>query len=183
MGNAATGGRETVMSDPASEPSLIGAAWAAASALFGAVLAFGGAHYWYGKAAKAHFDAETLDEKKKLMDRVTELEAQLRLVSQSMVPISTAFQAILVKELTHFHTPVMDALLVKLGPPFILTSEEEGQLLIKLAERAAEVGSLMTESERDAATILPMVIRRVKAEAALNVGELQLMATETGTAK
>jgi hypothetical protein len=102
-------------------------------------------------------------------ERMTEVEKQLALVKQSITPISAAFQAILIKELTHFHTPVMDALMVKVGPPYTLTDVEEKELIAALEVRMQEVGSLITESERDAAAMLPMVIKRVKAELAMGV--------------
>jgi hypothetical protein len=70
--------------------------------------------------------------------------------------------------LTHFHTPVMDALMVKLGdvgtPPTI-TEEEEVELIAALKQRAEDVGPLIDEDERDAAELLPIQMRRVKREA------------------
>lgn len=121
--------------------------------------------------ARARTKKEQADEK--LIDRVIELESQLLLLRQQVVPISTAFQAILIKELTHIHEPVVDELLAKIGPPYILNPEEEEQLLSALADRVNSTSAMMTESERGAAAMLPMVIKRVRAELALNVGDLQ----------
>src|SRR5678815_4707353 len=81
------------------------------------------------------------------------------------MPISTAFQAILIKELTHFHTPVMDALMSKIGPPFTLTAAEETELIAALEQRTQDMAAEISDSERDAAKILPLVMKRAKLEA------------------
>lgn len=96
--------------------------------------------------------------------RMEDVEKQLALVSQAVVPISTAFQAILVKELTHFHTPAMDALLRKLGPPYTLTLEEEVELAAALQQRMKDMAVEISDSERDAAQMLPLVMKRVRTE-------------------
>ena len=80
------------------------------------------------------------------------------------VPISTAFQAILIKELTHFHTPEMDALMAKIGPPNTLTVVEQERLAVLLNERMKDMGPLISDSERDAARILPAIMKRAKIE-------------------
>jgi len=145
-----------------------------ATLLAGALLTFLASWFWWFKKVRQS-DAEKLSlAAETLVKRVNDLERQLGLVNQAIVPISAAFQAILVKELTHFHTPVMDALMVKLGPPYILTDAEEQELIVALAQRANEMSSLITESERDAATMLPMVIKRVKTETALDSSALRL---------
>jgi len=100
----------------------------------------------------------------KLIGRVVELEKNLALVNQAVVPISAAFQAILIKDLTHFHTPEMDNLLAKIGPPLTLTAQEAARLEVLLAARARDVDNLISEQERDAARMLPMVMRRVLAD-------------------
>ena len=96
--------------------------------------------------------------------RLADLEGKLALVNAAVIPISTAFQAILIKELTHFHTPEMDALLVKVGPPNTLTGDEETRLAVLLAERTKDMGPKISDSERDAASILPAVMRRARKE-------------------
>ena len=107
---------------------------------------------------------------------VESLARQLVLVGQTAVPLSLAFQALLVKELTHYHTPAVDALLAKLGPPFLLTSAEENVLLEALRQRERDMGAAISESEREAAHILPAVIRRVQRElAALPLVEAPLV--------
>jgi len=115
---------------------------------------------------------EFIDEVEKRERRISELERQLAVLNQVVVPISTAFQAILIKELTHMHTPEMDALLAKIGPPSTLTDAEEVELAEGLAQRAKDMGDQISESERDAALILPSVIKRAKAESvALALGD------------
>jgi hypothetical protein len=99
-----------------------------------------------------------------LLMRVDDLERQNALISRQTIPISAAFQATLIQDLTHFHTPEMDALLVKLGPPFVLTQREVDRLIMLLEERERDLGGDVGQGERDAARMLPMVIRRVAAD-------------------
>jgi hypothetical protein len=96
--------------------------------------------------------------------RVAEIELKLALVNQQMVPIATAMTAMFVKELTHFHTPELDALMVKVGPPNTLTAAEVDRMSVLLEERARDMGPLITASERDAAIMLLPMIRRSQAE-------------------
>ena len=142
-------------------------------AVIAAMLSFIGALYWTGR--KAALDAAALTEAKAdtLHQRVDELERQMMAIGTTVQPISAAFQAILVKELTHFHTPVLDALLVKLGPPFTLTADEEKQLAAELAKRERDMGPSITPSERNAAGMLPWLIPRVRA-AAERVGAIDV---------
>jgi hypothetical protein len=100
----------------------------------------------------------------KLEARVAELTERLSLVSAQVVPFSTAFQQILVAQLTHAHTPRLDELLAKLGPPITLTDAEEAEMYGLLTERQQEVE--FPEEERDAATMLPLVIKRARIEQA-----------------
>jgi len=121
----------------------------------------------------------------KLMDRVVELEAQTRLLGQQVLPIWTASQAILIKELTHFHTPIMDKLLLKLGPPFILTESEEVQLNECLVERTKDMSAEISDSERNAAHLLPLLIPRARSEseAMLNIRMVILPMESSSTMK
>lgn len=128
------------------------------------LLSFSGAWYWFVKAQDERTAAAVHVADQALLVRVAELEKQLASVQESVVPISAAMQALLVKQLTHFHTPVMDALLVKLGPPNTLTEAEEKELIIALEQRTRDMGPLIDDSERDAAMMLPMIIRRVRLE-------------------
>lgn len=127
---------------------------------------FSGAITWTIANKKA--SGEAMEQRDK---RITELERQLSLVSQSVVPISTAFQAILIKELTHFHTPVMDRLMEKLGPPNLLSAEEEVALIAALEQRTKDMGSEISDSERDAASMLPLVIKRARKEASMPLAD------------
>jgi hypothetical protein len=142
--------------------------------LIAASVSFLVALYWHHRGdAKALKEAES-KQAEALKEQVALLKSELELVRQAIVPISTAFQSLLIKELTHFHTPVMDALLTKIGPPYMLTDVEEKELVAALHDRMSEDSGLMTESERNAATMLPMVIKRVKSEASLGINELQI---------
>ena len=133
--------------------------------LFGAFVSFAFAIFWYrlktAKTAREKLQAEYAA----LMLRVDMLDKQLALVGHDVVPLSAAMQALLIKELTHFHTPRMDLLMSKLGPPSTLSDAEETELLVLLKEREADMGDLISDSERDAAHILPVIIKRAKAEA------------------
>jgi len=133
-------------------------------ALLSAALTFIGSWYWFNRNIARRMMEAHESEDARAHARIAELEKTVALLSQAMLPVSAAFQAILVRELTHFHTPVMDKLLEKLGPPYTISPAEEVQLRALLVERAAEMDGLLTESEREAAIMLPMVIKRVKTE-------------------
>lgn len=137
--------------------------------LAGSAVSFLFALYWF-KRNQASLRAEqerlaraTVDKERE--DRLLALEKQLSLLGQAVMPISTAFQAILIKELTHFHTPVMDALMAKVGPPSTLTAAEETELIAALEQRTQDMATEISDSERDAAKILPLVMKRAKLEA------------------
>jgi hypothetical protein len=132
--------------------------------VIGAALSFAAAWFWFRKNAAVAEARRISEEHAKLVTRVADMERQMGQVGQAILPISAAFQAILIKELTHFHTPVMDALLVKLGPPVTLTADEEVALQQALETRVEEMNGALNEAERDAAIMLPMVMRRVRAE-------------------
>lgn len=140
----------------------------------GGVVTFLGALYWFKRNEHVKETERIAAEHTELTKRVASLENQLSLVSQTILPMSTAFQAILVKELTHFHTPEVDALLVKVGPPNVLTPAEEKELEIALEKRAREIDPLIDEAERDAARMLPMVMKRSKVESEVLSSALRL---------
>jgi hypothetical protein len=98
-----------------------------------------------------------------LLARLVELERRFSLIGQAIIPVSTAFQTMLVRELTHFHTPEMDSLMAHIGPPSTLSEEETNRLVVLLRQRASEPD--VPASERDAAYMLPAVMRRATAEA------------------
>jgi hypothetical protein len=126
------------------------------------------AWYWFARNAKVDAAAKHDATIQKLMDRISELEKQQLLMGAAMAPLSTVFQARLIKELTHFHTPEMDALMAKMGPPYTLTVEEEGKLIQLLKQRQADMSNLISDSERDAALMLPLLMKRVKNETVVN---------------
>lgn len=158
--------------------------------VLGAVLAFISALFWFvknnamRKAERLVNDArdkadQLAKEKNELEDRVRDLELKFTAVNERVIPISAAFQAMLIKELTHFHTPEMDALMVKIGPPNVLTAEERDRLTVLLLERAKDMNGRISELERDAAVMLPMVMKRALAEAAaLEVAPSELQIVE-----
>jgi hypothetical protein len=147
-------------------------------AALGVLATFLATRYWYNRTAATKETDRLAVNMAALLARVDVLDKQLSLLSQAVVPISTAYQTILVRELTHYHTPRVDSLLEKLGPPALLTAAEEEELLCALKAREADMGDLITDQEREAAHILPVVIKRVKteiAEIAHGTGMLQLV--------
>jgi hypothetical protein len=124
-----------------------------------------GVGYFFNRLSRRQ-DSRMASENR-LQARVSELERQNSLVTQAIVPISAAFQAILIKELTHFHTPRMDMLLAKVGPPNELSTDEEDELRVLLIHREQDMSNEITDSERDAARMLPMVIRRARIESSM----------------
>lgn len=136
--------------------------------MVGSALTFMATRYWNLRAAKLLAATDALKEieavRKATQERLDEIERQLGSIAQTVQPISVAFQAILIKQLTHEHSPVLDDLMAKIGPPNILTDEEQVELLFELKERAKDMSSLISDSERDAAKMLPLVMDRVKAE-------------------
>jgi hypothetical protein len=132
--------------------------------VFGAFLTFVMTRYWYIRGERARETTAIARAAEELSKRVDLLDKQLALITQAVVPISAAYQSILVRELTHYHTPEMDALMVKLGPPVTLTEDEELRLLELLRQREEDMGASIGATERDAASILPIVIKRTKVE-------------------
>lgn len=127
-------------------------------------LAFLAAQYWFQRNQAVKERDRIALEHLALVARVTEIETQSHVLAQAMLPVTAAFQALLVKELTHYHTPEMDALMVKLGPPLTLTEPEAERLAMLLEQRTRDVSAEITASERDAALMMPAVMRRVRAE-------------------
>jgi hypothetical protein len=112
-------------------------------------------------------------------DRITALQTQLAVISAAVVPISTAFQSILIKELTHYHTPELDELMKRIGPPCTLSDIETKRLEVLLRERERDPDVKIPESERDAATMLPLVMKRATAEAAAALDEPNIILSGT----
>ncbi len=151
-----------------------------AGIVLGALLSFVAASYWFSRAARVHAAEQLAEHHAQLEQRVTAAERQLALVGQAVLPISTAFQAILIKELTHFHTPELDALLQRIGPPCTMTAVEAARFEVLLEARTRDMSVEISASERDAATILPAVMRRATEEYA-HVGELMVFQLITVT--
>jgi len=137
---------------------------ALASSVVAAMLAVAGAVYLSRRK-----QAQDKDE------RVRTLELQIALLTQQVSPLWTAAQAILIKQMTHYHAPELDALLRKIGPPVTLTAQEEHRLYVLLEERTKDMGALIDSSERDAAAMLPLIIRRVREEQHLKAQDTQIL--------
>lgn len=148
---------------------------------------------WYWRVRDARIkqaEKATLDTQKKadelamenatLLKRVDELEKNMTVVNQVAVPLNQAYMAMLIKQLTHLHTPKLDALMTKLGPPSTLTPDEEIEFAVLLKERAEALDGRIDESERDAAIMLPMVLKRAKKEHEdLTIGPVELTVVAT----
>jgi hypothetical protein len=126
---------------------------------------FSAAVAYYVALRKGRRDAQST-EKADVVKRLTELERQLGIVGAQVAPFNTAFQSILIKQLTHAHTPYQDALMEKLGeagiPPTITEAEEDA--LIEVLKKIA-ADPAVPDDERDAAKMLPIQMRRVKRDA------------------
>lgn len=104
-----------------------------------------------------------------LLARVIEAEKELAVfratMSTALLPVSAMFQAALVKHLTHNHTPEMDDLLARIND---LSETETARLHALLKERVVEFDDpAIDDLERDAAVMMPYVMKRVKAEVAM----------------
>jgi hypothetical protein len=136
----------------------------AGMAVFGAGLSFLAAWFWFSRnAAVRRAEVLAVDHERVLL-RVAELETKARLSEQATTPIVTAFQALLVKQLTHADKPEMDELMVKIGPPDVLTADEHARLLVMLHDRGKDMSIAITAGERDAAKILPIVMKMAAEE-------------------
>ena len=129
-----------------------------------AVIAFLSTRYWTNRRLIMLERDKTVLSNALRDDKITTLQTQLAVISAAVVPISTAFQSILIKELTHYHTPELDELMKRIGPPSQLNEIETARLEFLLTERSKDMAKEIPESERDAATMLPLVIKRAKAE-------------------
>jgi len=134
----------------------------AALVVLAALLGFVANRYLASRAVVTATALRLAEANERLIARVTELEKQSALLGQAVLPISDLFRAALIKELTHNHTPEMDDLMARVDD---LTDDELNRLTVLLRERVVEYDDpLITESERDAATILPIVMKRVQVE-------------------
>jgi hypothetical protein len=147
-------------------------------ALLSSILAFMATAYWFRRSARdleMRTKASALAAaEEKVRDRISDLEMKLSVLTAAVSPISTLMQSVFIKELTHFHTPELDALLVKIEEN-TLSEEEEPRLFSLLSERASALNGRIPESERDAAIMLPMIMKRVKAERGTAATEIKVV--------
>lgn len=101
----------------------------------------------------------------KMVQRVSDLEKQLAVVGAQIAPISAVYQSALIKTLTHFHTPIIDALMEKVDNKGVvaLTDKEESELLIALEKVAKDPET--DEYETAAANALPYVMTMARIDA------------------
>jgi hypothetical protein len=132
--------------------------------VIGTGLTFLSTLFWTQRNAAVERAKGLAIEHEKLVARMGEVEAKLGLVTQQVIPFNALMQSILIKELTHYHTPELDALMLKIGPPSTLTDAEQARMTELLEERTRDMGPEISARERGAAAILPEVILRAKAE-------------------
>lgn len=97
--------------------------------------------------------------------RLVQLESEMAVLKAQAVPINAAFLAMSIAKLTHLHTPRLDELMEKVGPPSVLTPEEEEELAVGLKARMKDMSSEIDDEERIRAEILPHLIKLEKIEA------------------
>ncbi len=123
--------------------------WQVGLVLLSALISFLSVAYWTSLARRDKMQERLLDdtrqrteqtrhERDDVLARLVKIETSLAVIDQKVMPISTALQTILVAELTQ-----------------------------ALLERTQDMGHLISDSERDAAFILPAIMRRAKVECAL----------------
>jgi hypothetical protein len=120
--------------------------------VFGGVVSFFVTSYWDRKKNRTAQDA-----------KIAALELQIGVLGSQVLPISEVFRSMLIKQLTHYHTPILDALLKKLEDKTI-TEAEEVEMNAALKQRTLDMDAEISDSERDAAHMLPMLNRRIKEE-------------------
>lgn len=126
-----------------------------------AVFAFIAAMYWNSRKKVDDEKIRIESDAAKMRDEIDDLKRQIAVLNIPVKQMNEAFQAMLIKQLTHFHTPELDILLAKIGPPMTLDEGELYRLQVLLRARERDMGSLINESERDAARMLPLVMKRV----------------------
>jgi hypothetical protein len=88
------------------------------------------------------------------------------IIDTHVIPLAALYQSLLMAKLTHFHTPVLDALMKKAeATPGQISPEEEARMLALLEERKRDMGPEISDDERDAAEALPIMLRMVRREA------------------
>jgi hypothetical protein len=129
-----------------------------------AALIWLGTAYWRLRTAredKAKALALTAEDVQK---QLGEFRNQLQLLGQAVQPITAAMSAVLVKSLTHFHKPKVDALLAKVGPPCTLSLREEHDLACEMQTVMSDVS--IPDLERNSARLLLLIVERSRLEGA-----------------
>lgn len=129
--------------------------------------------YFYYRRSRQDAAEKIADSTKELTEQVRDLERELEGIKANVKPFSVALQDVLTRRLTNFHTPILDALLQKVGPE--MSVEDEELLREALLRRVDELNGHLEELERDAAIMLPMVMRWVRAEQGNTDGDLQVV--------
>ena len=128
------------------------------------LLSFLSAYFWFVKTQTAKDRDKALAAHDKSVADIFALQKEIDILQHSIQPISGAFQAMLIEKLTHEHEIESDALLVKIGPPNVLTPTETLRLGVLLDIRIADQTGRISDNEKDAATILPVVMRMAELE-------------------
>jgi hypothetical protein len=124
--------------------------------------------FWRARDHEKTRIATAAAERAAMQAELTEMKSRLAVMGASMTTVSALFQKIIITELTHLSTPELDALLVKLGPPNILTAADETRMMALLKERADDPNPSISGTERDDCRMLPAIIKRVRAELVAN---------------
>lgn len=138
--------------------------------LAGALVSYGLNRLGKSRDTKSAAELKSLEEAKQSVverdKKIEELMRQMAVLQAESIPVQAAFQAMLIAKLTHMHTPEVDDLLKKLGPPVTITEEEMEELRKALEERKIAVDERIDEEERIAARILLDVamLNRIESE-------------------
>lgn len=124
----------------------------------GALVSYGFNRLGKNRDTKSADEKENLESAKKAVvkrdEQIQELQRQMAVLQAESIPVQAAFQAMLIAKLTHLHTPRVDELLKKLGPPVMISDEEMAELRAALEERIVAVDARIDKEERIAAKIL-----------------------------
>jgi hypothetical protein len=137
-----------------------------AIAVLAAALIFLGAAYWRSESKrdeKKAADVKTADD---IKAQLADLQSKMLMLGVAVQPFTAAYAAMLVKSLTHARFPDADALLAKVGPPNTLSRREEVLLVDIMESRTKDADSEISDLERNAAQLLPLIIERSRLEGA-----------------
>jgi hypothetical protein len=139
--------------------------------VLGAGLTFLASAYWRWRRKSDAVAAKNAATIKALQEQLTVQQGQLQMLGVAVQPLTAAMASMLVKSLTHYHTPDTDVLLAKVGPPNTLTQEEEEDLRGLMNERSNDRAARISPLERNAAQLLLLIVERNRLEAG-NTDEL-----------